>query len=156
MKVFYAVSAFLKNENKYLLMKRADDRRYYPGFWSCIGGGIKNNELCEPEHAALRELFEETGIPADKINNLKLRYIHVAPRSGYITVHYIFFGETTENELVPCDEGETFWIPKHEVLDKGFTAAMRLVIEHYFAEAADNEAVYLYNENLGEIKPLCQ
>jgi 8-oxo-dGTP diphosphatase len=154
MKIFYAVSAFLKNGDNYLLMKRAENRRYYPGVWSCIGGRVEEGEASEPERACLREIAEETGIPADKIADFKLRYIHAAPRNAYITIHYIFFGETDVTDLIETDEGETYWIPKNEAPGKGFTQPMRLIIEHYLSQAAYNGVVYLYNENNGMIMPL--
>jgi len=39
------VAAFLQNDNQYLLMKRADNRKINPGYWSGVGGHIEPHEI---------------------------------------------------------------------------------------------------------------
>jgi 8-oxo-dGTP diphosphatase len=154
MRIEGVVSAFLKNGYNYLLMKRADNRRFYPGYWSSIGGHMEAGEENCPERACLREILEETGVTAEKINGLKLRYICVGPRDTHFTIHYIFFGETTETSLIATDEGETHWVPEAEVPNKDYTPVMRRIIEHYFSCAMDNESIFLFNENDSSITRL--
>jgi len=159
MKIDYVVTAFLKNGDNYLLMKRADDRRYYPGVWSGIGGGVKAGEEWRPERACLREITEETGIAADNITNLKMRYIHISPGkfnpgAPYVVIHFVFFGDTNETAFVDTDEGKLYWVPGNEVCGKDYTAAMKRLAEHYFGQGKDDEVLYLYNEGDGDIKPL--
>jgi len=50
---------------KFLLMKRADERTLFPGYWEFPSGFIKENELIED--AALRELKEETSLKGEII-----------------------------------------------------------------------------------------
>ena len=157
MRITGVATAFLRNGGRYLLMKRREDRRVYPGIWTGIGGGIDEDEMTDPEKACLREILEETGITADKITGLALRYIHLSTRSfleGYLLVGYIFFGESSETSLIKCDEGETFWIPQAEVLKKENTPAIIRILEHYFSYAINNEKVYLFNETENSIAPL--
>ncbi len=52
---------------EFLIIKRADTEKIYPGFWDVPGGAAKENE--NQEKAALREIFEETG--------LKLQSLHL-------------------------------------------------------------------------------
>ena len=46
-KIGYSAGAFLKRNGHYLLMKRAPDRKFFPGLWSCVGGGIESHELTD-------------------------------------------------------------------------------------------------------------
>ena len=67
-----SIRIILINSNKEILLMCADDEStksrdgiYYGKFWFLIGGKVDDNEsLLE---AAKRELFEETGIPAEKV-----------------------------------------------------------------------------------------
>lgn len=67
-----SVKILLMNENKEILLMCADDPtttskdgKYHGRFWFPIGGKIEEGESVQD--AALREIFEETGITKDKI-----------------------------------------------------------------------------------------
>ncbi len=67
-----SVKILLMNENKEILLMCADDPtttskdgKYHGRFWFPIGGKIEEGESVQ--EAALREIFEETGITKDKI-----------------------------------------------------------------------------------------
>jgi 8-oxo-dGTP pyrophosphatase MutT (NUDIX family) len=47
-----------------LLTRRDPDKPEYPNFWECTGGSALAGE--DSRTAAVRELWEETGIPAEK------------------------------------------------------------------------------------------
>ncbi len=44
---------------KFLVLKRAEDKKFYPGRWEFPGGNIEDEE---PEKTVLREVREETGL----------------------------------------------------------------------------------------------
>ena len=71
----HAVVLVLNNQNEILIEHRADD-----GFCDFPGGGVDPNESVE--EAALRELKEETGLTANRLELFKVY-------SGPIT-HYIY------------------------------------------------------------------
>ena len=71
----HAVVLVLNNQNEILIEHRADD-----GFCDFPGGGVDPNESVE--EAALRELKEETGLTANRLEIFKVY-------SGVIT-HYIY------------------------------------------------------------------
>ena len=48
------------DEDKFLLVKRAESKESNPGLWEFPGGGVEEDE--SPRKAALRELKEETGL----------------------------------------------------------------------------------------------
>ena len=50
------VAAFLKNKDDYLLIERAETRKFNPGFWSGIGGHIEPDEINNPLAACYREI----------------------------------------------------------------------------------------------------
>ena len=63
------ITAFIKNNNKILILKRSDKVRSMKGLWSGISGIIENNEI--PINRAKIEIFEEVGIKKNKINLVK-------------------------------------------------------------------------------------
>ena len=63
------ITAFIKNNNKILILKRSDKVRSMKGLWSGISGIIENNEI--PINRAKIEIFEEVGIKENKINLVK-------------------------------------------------------------------------------------
>ena len=72
----HAVVVLFNERGEVLLEERVDD-----GYFDFPGGGIDIKE--EAEHAAARELFEETGLIADELKLFKVY-------SGEIT-HYVYF-----------------------------------------------------------------
>jgi 8-oxo-dGTP diphosphatase len=61
-----AVAIIVNNDNKILLLKRADDSKIWmPNKWALVGGGIEKGE--SPEQAVKREIKEETGLEVDKV-----------------------------------------------------------------------------------------
>ena len=63
------ITAFIKNNNKILILKRSDKVRSMRGLWSGISGIIENNEI--PIKRAKIEILEEVGIKKSKINLVK-------------------------------------------------------------------------------------
>jgi len=63
------VTVFLTQDDKYLILKRSEKVKTMKNLWAGISGIIEGNE--EPLYRAKREIFEETGIPENKITLLK-------------------------------------------------------------------------------------
>lgn len=124
-------AAFLKHGNDYLLMKRAPNRIIAPEVWSGVGGKLERDELNDPQVACLREIEEETGIIADQIHDLTLRYVILRRYRSTIRQTYIYFGETDAEPTIATDEGELHWIPENELLDRIYTATFAAMLEHY-------------------------
>ncbi|KXK55448.1 MAG: hydrolase, NUDIX family protein [Chlorobi bacterium OLB5] len=53
---------------EFLLLKRADDAKIYPGIWQMITGTIESHE--HTKDTLLRELEEETGLKPEKIYSI--------------------------------------------------------------------------------------
>jgi len=104
-----SVAAFLRNKSKYLLMKRAENRIFNPGFWSGVGGHLEPQEINDPFSACFREIEEEAGICKNDIESLELLYVITRRNKDEIRQSYIYFGETSRTDVIQTDEGTLFW-----------------------------------------------
>ena len=63
------VTSFIKDNDRFLLLKRSNKVKTMKGLWAGISGIIENEE--DPLNRAKIEIFEELGITEDKIKFLK-------------------------------------------------------------------------------------
>ena len=63
------VTSFIKNNDKFLILKRSKNVKTMKDLWAGISGIIEKNEI--PLERAKIEIFEETGIREDQIKLLK-------------------------------------------------------------------------------------
>ena len=63
------VTSFIKDNDRFLLLKRSDKVKTMRGLWAGVSGIIEGDE--EPLKRAKIEIFEELGITEDKIKFLK-------------------------------------------------------------------------------------
>ncbi len=63
------VTSFIKDNDKFLLLKRSKKVKTMKGLWAGVSGIIERDE--EPLKRAKIEIFEELGITEDKIKFLK-------------------------------------------------------------------------------------
>ncbi|MBD5115825.1 MAG: NUDIX domain-containing protein [Ruminococcaceae bacterium] len=75
--------AVIDNMGRILLTKRHPDKPY-PLYWECSGGSVVTGEM--PIDGAVRELFEETGIKAEKeeLTELGITYGNHAVYFNYL------------------------------------------------------------------------
>lgn len=140
-------AAFLRHGDKYLLMKRAANRRVAPNVWSGVGGHMERDELNDPEATCLREVWEESGITAELIHNLTLRYIIIRRYRDTIRQTYIYFGETDAEAVDKTDEGKLYWIPESELLNRTYTATFAAMIGHYLKTPDSKRVIVGVAEN---------
>jgi 8-oxo-dGTP diphosphatase len=136
-------AAFLKNNGKYLLIKRSKTRRIAPGFWSSIGGHMEPDEINDPYRACYREIYEESGITQASIHKLELLYIITRKAQSEIRLFYIFFGETSQTDIIQTDEGELLWVPEEELLNREYTKTFEAMLRHYMQRSPDDRALYV-------------
>jgi len=137
------VAAFLQNNGKYLLMKRADNRSIAPNVWSGVGGHMEQSEINDPLSACYREITEETGIDRSNIVFLELLYIIIRRSKDEIRQNYIYFGETSQTDVIQTGEGELFWIFEKELLDREYTKTFAAMLEHNIRRNQHDCAVYV-------------
>ena len=63
------VTSFIKNNDKFLILKRSKNVKTMKDLWAGISGIIEKNEI--PLERAKIEIFEETGIREEQIKLLK-------------------------------------------------------------------------------------
>jgi 8-oxo-dGTP diphosphatase len=148
------VTAFLVNSNDLLMMRRSNSARFLPGLWATIGGHIEANEFCMPQAACEREILEETGLAAQDIDNLSLRYIVHRIRKSEIRIQFSYFGSTKKRELIPTDEGELHWLPLVDVPNLAISATTRFTIEHYAKIGSHTNSIYIGSVSAQDSKPV--
>ena len=111
------ITAFIKNNNKILILKRSDKVRSMRGLWSGISGIIENNEI--PINRAKIEIFEEVGIKKSKINLVKsIEKIKItSPQyENHEWEVFPFLFETKESEIkLNWENSEHKWINVNEL-----------------------------------------
>ncbi len=103
-----------------LLTKRTDTVEYHKGQISFPGGMVDDGDH-SPEHAALRELEEEVGIPSSSVTILgTLDDIHIP--TGFVVTPFVGYIETLPELHTNKDEvAELLFIP----LEKFFDPSLR-------------------------------
>ena len=111
------ITAFIKNNDKILILKRSDKVRSMKGLWSGVSGIIENDEI--PTNRAKIEIFEEVGIKENKINLVKsVEKIKIS--SPQYENHewevFPFLFETKETEIkLNWENSEHKWINVNEL-----------------------------------------
>jgi 8-oxo-dGTP diphosphatase len=149
-------SAFLANGDKTLMMKRSLSMKLAPGLWAPVGGHLEAKEISDPYSACLREIFEETGLSGEDIEDLVLRYIILRRSVAEIRIQYIYFGRSMKQETTGSDEGELHWIDKADLLNLETAATTRFILEHYYKTAIHDDLVYTGTVNDNSGKPVIQ
>jgi dihydroneopterin triphosphate diphosphatase len=90
-----------------LVLRRAPDTRC-PGSWETVHGHIEPGE--RPEHAAVREVREETGLAIDRLYNVTVQpfYLH-GMGSVQLAVVFAAFVTTTAVHLGP-EHADFAWL----------------------------------------------
>ena len=115
MKIKVIIHTVIMNQNRILLLKRADSVSNLPGYWDIPGGSLEDAE--DPKLGAIREVLEETGINIDK-PNLFFSFSNAdKPKDvQYITLVHKASTTNTEVVLAPKEHQEYLWIETAKVL----------------------------------------
>ena len=111
------ITAFIKNNDKILILKRSDKVRSMKGLWSGVSGIIENDEI--PTNRAKIEIFEEVGIKENKINLVKsVEKIKISSPQyeNHEQEVFPFLFETNETEIkLNWENSEYKWINVNEL-----------------------------------------
>ncbi|MDW0118648.1 NUDIX domain-containing protein [Sporosarcina thermotolerans] len=146
--------AYLFHGNKILMLKRSKDRALASNLWTGIGGHVEANEHNSPEESCLREIFEETGIRRNEIEQFKLRYILMRRSEDEIRQHYIYFGNTSKKNLINTDEGVLHWIDHSKVLNLKMPLTVNHMLKH-FLNNPDQKSLFIGSVNQSKMEWSC-
>lgn len=91
-----AVDIWVKTpDGRFLITRRSAKKPTYPLIWECTGGAVISGE--ESVDGAVRELFEETGLRAEK-SDLKL--VNTVVYSNYIMDVYLYERDMDMSEVI--------------------------------------------------------
>ena len=106
----------LRPEWKILVLQRAADTRC-PGAWETIHGRIEAGE--RPEHAALREIREESGLEASRLYSITVHpfYLHAQQTVQLAIVFAAFVTEPAQVTIGPEHRGYE-WLSVEEAVER--------------------------------------
>ena len=136
---------YLRHGNQLLLLYRIGSRVIADSYTASAGGHFEKEELSDAKACALRELYEETGLTEQDIDNLSLRYVTIRLKNGELRQNYYFFADLIDNmKEITSNEGNLKWFQMEELLenppDMPFTA--RYVVKHYAEIGKDTNVIY--------------
>lgn len=104
-----AALVYNSEEDKFLLVKRSEERERFPGRWEFPSGFIEGKE--SPGSAALRELEEETGLKGKMIRTGESFLVEI-PQVG---VHPVLIKVEEKNVELSKEHSEYRWVEKTEL-----------------------------------------
>jgi 8-oxo-dGTP pyrophosphatase MutT (NUDIX family) len=132
---------------KVLLLRRAEGTRC-PGTWETVHGTIEVSE--EPEHAAMREVTEETGLRVDRLYSITVQPFYL-PKRHVVMLGVGFAAFVTEtNFTLDAEHDSAEWLSIEAALDRfhwprerdGLRDAMKLLAGGDAGAAEDVLRVY--------------
>ena len=111
------VTAFIRNQEKFLLLKRSEKVKTMKGLWAGISGIIEKNE--EPLSRAKIEIFEEIGVSEESINLIKTgkeMIINSPQYENHEWKVFPFLFEMNDLEIkLNWENSEYVWIKKEDI-----------------------------------------
>ncbi|NIM92646.1 MAG: NUDIX domain-containing protein [Anaerolineales bacterium] len=98
--------SFLLHDDEVLLIRLAADREGWAGKYNGVGGHIEKGE--DPRSAALREIFEETGLTPSTLKLCGVITIDLGETPGIGL--YVFVGDVQRVDVNPGSEGVPQWV----------------------------------------------
>ncbi len=101
---------FLHYGGRFLLLKRAPNKRIAPGRWTGVGGRVEAGELNDLRTSMLRELKEETDLTEADLSHLSLRRVLYHNRVNEPLTGLLYYtAELRDYSLPECTEGTLYW-----------------------------------------------
>lgn len=122
-------NVFIRKDGKYLVLRRSPLKKYAPDVVHPFGGKVDIGE--NPHTAAVREVYEETGL---KIKNMRLEAVlqEITPVAGepYNWLIFHFSADYESGELLATEEGEAVMLTAEELKAEKLFPSVVPVIDH--------------------------
>ena len=134
---------YITFENKMLLLYRIGSKVVQPS-WCGIGGHFEKDELNNPKACVLRELFEETGITENDLENIEFKYAALRLKNGEIRQNYYYFSKlrNAEIDIRQCNEGKLKWVDMDHILEKEMPFTAKECLKHYLSVGQYDDKLY--------------
>lgn len=143
MKLRPMTAIYLTRGEKILLLYRIGSRVVGNSYTGAAGGHIEAEEYCDPKACILRELQEETGLTADALEHIRLRYITMRLKDGEVRQNYYYFAGLKEGTCVnDSNEGRLEWHDIHALEDLTMPVTARHVVDHYLRVGRFTDVLY--------------
>ncbi|MBM3191447.1 MAG: NUDIX hydrolase [Chlamydiae bacterium] len=135
------VSCYLEIEGKLLLLQRGPHQSY-SGCWGVPAGKVEKGESFQ--EAAIRELYEETGIQitASQTHDLGSLYIR-KPHVNYIYRLFQIQLETLPKVQAPYEKHEHLWASFKELSTLPLIASAEEALQFYYEKTISKQKPYL-------------
>lgn len=134
---------YITSGDKILLLYRIGSRVVGNSYTGSAGGHIEPEEYRDPKACVLRELREETGLTADDLQGLRLRYVTMRCKDDEIRQNYYYFAELRHGASVhDSNEGRLEWHDMSRLDDLPMPVTARHVVEHYLREGRFTDRLY--------------
>ena len=107
--------AVIKNGEKYLILKRSDSTKYFPGFWNFPGGKLEKGET--GEEGIVREVKEETTLDIE-VGDVIFECSFDLDKAGSVTYKFLIYSVKSYNGEIKIghEHSEFCWATKEEIL----------------------------------------
>lgn len=134
---------YITRGEEILLLYRMGSRVVGNSYTGSAGGHIEPQEYRDPKACVLRELREETGLTADDLQGLRLRYVTMRCKDDEIRQNYYYFAELQPGASVhDSNEGRLEWHDVSRLDDLPMPITARHVVEHYLREGRFTDLLY--------------
>lgn len=121
------VSVVIKNEDKVLLIKRADDEDVFPGFWGIPGGTVEPTDTTL-EVALERECDEEVGVKIQDIEMVSNNINDRGEKGG--ALYLVYSASYASGEPKPLDgTAAVEWLGIEKIRELNLTPMTLEIIE---------------------------
>ena len=137
-------STYLFRGSEVLLLYRVGSRVLATPCWCGIGGHFEKDELNDARACALRELREETGLCAEDLRGLEMRYVTMRLKNGEVRLNCYFFASliSSREPMHDGSEGRLAWVDTGEALSLPMPFTAKQVLRHYLQEGMRTALLY--------------
>lgn len=107
-----SVRCAVEKSGKFLVIRRSQTDRKWPGVWEFPGGKIEENE--SPLEAAVRETREETGLNVEIVKNFSVHKVYFFENEKII--YYFLARPKTKKVKLSYEHDKFKWLSKNEIL----------------------------------------